>query len=78
MHLCKINFFYFVYECLPVCLCMHHVHAVSVEVRRGHRIHWNEVADGCEMPCTCCLLEGQQMLLTTEPCPQPLKVIYVM
>ena len=30
-----------VYECFPVCVCVHHLCAVSEEVRRGLHIPWS-------------------------------------
>ena len=35
----KIVFLYM--ECLPVCMSVHHMHAVPMEARRGHQIPWN-------------------------------------
>jgi hypothetical protein len=48
---------------LPLCMSVHHVHAVPAEARRGHQIPWNGVTRGCELPSGS--LEEQPVLLRT-------------
>jgi hypothetical protein len=32
------DFYFYVYEYLPACVYMHHVHTVPMEARKGHRV----------------------------------------
>lgn len=32
---------FYVYEYLPSCVLVYHVHAVLMEVRKGHKVLWN-------------------------------------
>lgn len=37
----QMKCFYMCSGVLPACMSMHHMHAVPIEARRGHRIAWN-------------------------------------
>jgi hypothetical protein len=54
-----------------------YVYYVSAEDRRGHQIHWHCSYDGYEPPSgswelILVLLKNQQVLLITNPSPQPM------
>lgn len=36
---------------LTECMSEHHVHAVSMETRRGRPISWNWSKGSCQLPC---------------------------
>lgn len=57
---------------LPPCISVHHVHAVSMEARRGCQVLRNCVTDNGELPCGCWEsnpgpLQEDQALFTAEP-----------
>lgn len=52
-----------------VCLhgCLHNLHSVLMEIRRGHWMFWNWNADARELPCGCwefaCLCSAVLLLM---------------
>ena len=63
---------------LPVGMYVYHMHAVPAETTRGHSLllELELLTESCELSCGCWELnpgplEGQPVLFTAEPFPQP-------
>lgn len=75
----KDLFLFYMSECLPACMSMHHMYMMSWRSEEGVRSSRTRVTDGCELlPCGWGVLWRTASALTAEPSLQPPNACHVL